>query len=325
LETNLTHDQKERLQMVKKSGDSLLELLNDLLDFSKIEAGKFTLVNSPFALSALLTDLVNIFRLRAKEKGLELKLSISPEIPRRLQGDALRLRQILMNLLSNAIKFTERGSVHLEVTQQTKTANEVVLLFSVADTGIGIEPSKQELIFEAFQQIDDSSTRHFGGTGLGLAISRELVKLMQGQLWTVSAPGHGSTFYFTVALFPICSSEKIVHASSRLADVTIPECDPDTLREVLAIFKESVEKQLTQLAESLTKKEDEMIIPILLKLKGILSNFGKNNAYHAAEDLEKILKTNRQDEHLEAYELLKREVESLGIYLEGKMHENLTC
>jgi PAS domain S-box-containing protein len=197
LDTELTAEQKEYLTMVRDSGKSLLTLINDVLDFSKIEAGKLDLDLTDFSLRYGINEMVKVLDVRAKQKGLELSIDISPEVPDALLGDPSRLRQILSNLADNAIKFTERGGVVLKIESDSQSEQEVCLHFSVSDTGIGIPHEKQQLIFEAFAQADNSTTRKYGGTGLGLSISSRLVQLMSGKIWVESEANHGSTFHFT--------------------------------------------------------------------------------------------------------------------------------
>ncbi len=203
LDTALSREQREYLQMVRTSADSLLSILNDILDFSKIEAGKLELSPIDFSLRQELDATVGTLALRAGAKGLELACRIDPSIPDALIGDPGRLRQVLVNLLGNALKFTEHGEIVLEVTPETSAPNangedsDVRLHFAVRDTGIGIPQDKQDRIFKAFEQADSSTTRKYGGTGLGLAISSHLVNLMGGRIWVTSEEGKGSTFQFT--------------------------------------------------------------------------------------------------------------------------------
>ncbi|MGH8059261.1 MAG: ATP-binding protein, partial [Candidatus Entotheonellia bacterium] len=197
LDTELTREQHEFLSMVKTSADSLLGLLNDILDFSKIEAGKLDLERLDFSLHDCVGYTLKALALRAHEKGLELACQVYPDAPEHLVGDPGRLRQVLVNLVGNALKFTERGEVVVSVQPEALTPSEVCVHVAVSDTGIGIPPEKQRLIFEPFTQADGSTTRNYGGTGLGLSISRQLVKLMGGELWVESVVGQGSTFHFT--------------------------------------------------------------------------------------------------------------------------------
>ncbi len=202
LDTSLTHEQREYLGMVKSSADALLSVINDILDFSKIDAGKVTLERIDFALRDNLGDTLKALASRAEEKGIELACRFHPDVPDALAGDPFRLRQIVINLVGNAIKFTEEGQVVVDVKNEAPPGDEIRLHLSVADTGGGIPPEKQRLIFDAFSQADHSTTRQHGGTGLGLTISSKLVQLMGGRIWVESAVGHGSTFHFTARFAP---------------------------------------------------------------------------------------------------------------------------
>jgi signal transduction histidine kinase/CheY-like chemotaxis protein len=197
LESELSVDQRECLETVKISADSLLAVINDVLDFSKIEAGKLDLYPLPFHLRSSLEEAVKSVALRAEAKGLELLLEVSDSTPEYMLGDPIRLRQIVLNLVGNAIKFTPAGEVLLSVTPESGGPDHLCLHFEIRDTGIGIAREKQKIIFEAFSQADGSTTRDFGGTGLGLTISSRLVKMMQGRIWVESEPGKGSRFHFT--------------------------------------------------------------------------------------------------------------------------------
>jgi len=197
LDTPLTVEQREYIGMVKASAESLLTIINDVLDFSKIEAGKLDLDSIPFNMRDCLEETAKTFAVRAHQKGLELVCQIGPEVPELVVGDPTRLRQVVVNLLGNAVKFTEQGEVVLQVEVESRDKDSGTLHFVVADTGIGIPARKQQLIFEAFTQVDGSTTRKFGGTGLGLTISSRLVKLMQGRIWVESGLRPGSKFHFT--------------------------------------------------------------------------------------------------------------------------------
>jgi CheY-like chemotaxis protein/HPt (histidine-containing phosphotransfer) domain-containing protein len=196
LDTPLTAEQRQSLQLVSKSADSLLEIINDILDFSKIEAGKLDLDIVTFELRPTIEESLETLAIRAQEKGLELACRIAPEVPDYLNGDPLRLRQVLMNLVANAIKFTSRGEVVVEARVLNQTDDHVELEFSVVDTGIGIPATKMQTIFEAFGQADTSTTRRYGGSGLGLTISSRLVHMMEGTIKVASEVGRGSTFTF---------------------------------------------------------------------------------------------------------------------------------
>ncbi|MCX8146364.1 MAG: ATP-binding protein [Azovibrio sp.] len=198
LDTELNPTQREYLELVKSSADALLVIINDILDFSKIEAGRMDLESIDFCLPRLLDETVKPLALRAQAKGVEMRMTLSPDTPEWVRGDPSRLRQVLINLLGNALKFTAQGHIHLSVEPMP----DGLLHLAVADTGIGIPADKQSAIFEAFSQADTSITRRFGGTGLGLAICSRLVNLMGGRIWLESEPGQGSTFHFSVALAP---------------------------------------------------------------------------------------------------------------------------
>jgi PAS domain S-box-containing protein len=200
LDTGLNRDQHEFASLVKLSADSLLTIINDILDFSKIEAGRLEIESIEFNLRDCIALSIKALALRAHQKGLELTCDIRPEVPERVLGDPSRLRQIIINLIGNAIKFTESGEVGLRATVDSRTPAELQLHFIVLDTGVGIAPEKQKLIFEAFSQADGSTARKFGGTGLGLTISSRLVELMGGSIWVESNLGRGSEFHFTARL-----------------------------------------------------------------------------------------------------------------------------
>ena len=197
LDTADRNEQKEYLLDVMSSAESLLSLLNDILDLSKIEAGRMELDPVGTSIPEVLEEAARLMTSAAAQKGLALSLRSAPEIPGQLLADPLRLRQVLLNLLGNAIKFTQDGSVTLEARLKSEDEDSVWLEFAAQDTGLGIPPDKQRLIFDAFSQADGSVTRKHGGTGLGLTISLKLVKMMGGRIWVESEPGLGSTFYFT--------------------------------------------------------------------------------------------------------------------------------
>jgi signal transduction histidine kinase/chemotaxis response regulator CheB len=200
LETELTGDQREMLQTVRSSAESLLSILNDILDFSKIEADRLEMETVRFALGELLDEVAGTVALSAHNKHLELICEFAPEVPAWVIGDCGRLRQVLLNLVGNAIKFTESGEIVIRASVEEDLGERSRLHFVVQDTGIGIPANKQAEIFEPFRQADVSSTRKYGGTGLGLAICSQIVRLMGGRIWVESEPGRGSQFHFT-ALF----------------------------------------------------------------------------------------------------------------------------
>jgi len=198
LETSLDPEQREHLQTAHESAQALLTVLNDVLDFSKIEAGRMKLDPVPFSLAHCISGVERTLLPLTIGKMLLVTYEIPDDIPDNLVGDSIRLRQILLNLITNSLKFTEVGGVAVAVSLENPSEQGVVLHFSVRDTGIGIDPSKQATIFDAFEQADGSTTRQYGGTGLGLTICARLVTLMNGRIWVESQPGCGSTFHFTL-------------------------------------------------------------------------------------------------------------------------------
>jgi signal transduction histidine kinase len=201
LDTELTVEQRDWLTTVGTSAASLLGILNDILDVSKIEAHRLELEPLPFRLENVVHDVLTPLSVYAGQKGLKLHHAIAPGVPAVLTGDVLRFKQILTNLVSNAIKFTDRGHVFVRLEQDGRNhETEPHLHVTVADTGLGIPKDKQRLIFEAFRQVDGSTTRRFGGTGLGLTISAAIVQTMGGRIWVESEPGAGSVFHVTLPL-----------------------------------------------------------------------------------------------------------------------------
>jgi signal transduction histidine kinase/ActR/RegA family two-component response regulator len=203
LGTPLTAEQREYLDIVRSSADGLLGIIDDILDFSKIDAGKLRVESRPFDLRSELAIMLQPLQVRAQEKGLTLRCEVAGDVPVRVAGDAGRIRQVLINLVNNAIKFTKTGSVRLAVERIPNTTAVSDLSFSVSDTGIGIAPEQQQLIFEAFTQADASTTRRFGGTGLGLTICKRLVDLMGGRISVQSTPGVGSVLTVHLPLSPV--------------------------------------------------------------------------------------------------------------------------
>ncbi len=197
LDTELSEDQRHYLETVQSSGESLLELINDVLDISKIEAGKLELEKVEFNLKDTLDEMMKLLSFKAQKKGLEFNCGIEKDVPAYLKGDPGRLKQVLTNLVGNAIKFTKHGEVTTNVKLEAETKSSIMLRFSVKDTGIGIPDNKMDLLFNKFSQIDGSTSRIYGGTGLGLAISRQLVEMMEGEIGVKSKMDEGSEFWFT--------------------------------------------------------------------------------------------------------------------------------
>jgi signal transduction histidine kinase/CheY-like chemotaxis protein len=236
LDTELNQEQREYLEIVRTSAESLLLLINDILDFSKIEAGKLSFEIIEFNLRDMLDQTIKVIGLRAHQKGLELACHVLPDVPAIILGDPTRLRQVVLNLIGNAIKFTSQGEIIVRVETQKETNEGVELHFAVRDTGIGIPREKQQSIFEAFTQADTSTTRKFGGTGLGLAICSRIVEMMGGRIWVESEPGQGSAFHFT-ACFEFSKSAPIHYemiGAEMLRDLSVLVVDDNlTNRRIL--------------------------------------------------------------------------------------------
>jgi len=243
LDSPLTPEQRSYLETIHTSSESLLAIVNDILDFSKIDAGKLELDLRPFDLRVCVEDTLDLLAARAHGKNLDLAYQMDDEIPQLVEGDSLRLRQVLTNLLSNAIKFTEKGDVLIQVKLLSKQLDETSnhpqlnLLFSMHDTGIGIQPERLARLFKPFSQADASTARHYGGTGLGLAISKQLVEMMGGKMWVESIPGAGATFHFTINV----RAERqpppyaLVGSQPKLADLHLLIVDDNaTVRRVVA-------------------------------------------------------------------------------------------
>jgi PAS domain S-box-containing protein len=268
LDTDLTQEQRDNLNLVLYAADSLLSIINDILDFSKIEAGKLDLDYSDFRLRDRLEEMVQPLAVRAGQKNLELILWVSDEVPEIVTGDVGRLRQIIVNLIGNSIKFTESGEILLSVDVQSRQGHDVELRFDVRDTGIGIPFDKQKIIFSPFTQVDSSTTRKYGGTGLGLAITAQLVELMGGNIWVDSKPEKGSEFHFTCRMVakPFLSSPTTKHDLSIVNEVKILVVDDnETNRTVLLKtltkwgmipeFADSADSAMELLSRSVEKSE----------------------------------------------------------------------
>ncbi|MFZ6052639.1 PAS domain-containing hybrid sensor histidine kinase/response regulator [Halocola ammonii] len=198
MRSNLDDEQLVQVRTIKRSGENLMVILNDILDFSKIESGKMLIEAHEFDLREALDELHGLFSHQAQEKGIDLKFEVDEKIPNRISADSNRLRQVILNLLSNSIKFTENGVVNLKVKKHNGSNGQCQLFFEVSDTGIGIPHEKRAHLFDAFTQVDSSTTRKYGGTGLGLSISKRLVELMGGKIEVKSRLGEGSTFTFDI-------------------------------------------------------------------------------------------------------------------------------
>jgi PAS domain S-box-containing protein len=225
LDTELDSEQRAWAEIIKKSGENLLEIINDILDLSKMAAGKLVLEPIMFDLHAVIMETTDLLEYKTQEKNVELLVSFTPGLPRYMVGDPLRLRQILLNLAGNAIKFTEKGYVLIKVGWQEEISRQLRLYFEIVDTGIGIPQEKLEHVFEKFSQAEESTTRRFGGTGLGLTICSKLVEMMGGGIGVRSESGKGSVFHFDVSL-PRGNPVKARNGQ-------IPDCDLTGLRALI--------------------------------------------------------------------------------------------
>jgi two-component system, sensor histidine kinase and response regulator len=240
MDTALTTDQREYLGLVKTSAESLLHIINDILDFSKIEAGRLTLEEESFDVRDLLDGVMKALVVRADEKGIELICDVHNDVPATVVTDPGRLRQVLLNLVGNAVKFTDTGEVVARAWTEPIDAARSVLHIAVVDTGIGIPPEKQALVFEAFSQADGSITRKYGGTGLGLTISSNLVEMMGGQIWLESMPNVGSTFHFTVEVRVTGEAAPVHVTTAELVNVPVLVVDDNATNR--RIFEKTLEK-----------------------------------------------------------------------------------
>ncbi len=234
LDTELTEDQRHYIQVIQRSSQDLVTIINEILDFSKINAGKLKLDHAAFDLRACVESALDLVSASAATKGLDLTSNLSESLPVEIIGDSTRLRQILLNLLGNAVKFTASGSIGISMRGQPVEGNKVEIQFSVEDTGIGIPEEKMSGLFQAFNQLDNSTTKKYGGTGLGLAICRELVAQMGGKIWAESRKGAGSTFHFTivaeigaqVALSPELTAPTSTDPAAAIAPVKVRAAAP---------------------------------------------------------------------------------------------------
>lgn len=242
LKTDMTLKQRDYLNKIDASARSLLRIINDILDFSKIEAGKLDMEFVKFHLDDVLDNISNLIPVKAQEKGLEVIFKTSPDVPEMLNGDPLRLSQILLNLISNAVKFTEKGEIVISIGLLDKTDNKATLSFAVTDTGIGMTKEQAETLFKPFIQAETSITRKYGGTGLGLAISKRLVEMMEGEICVKSEPGKGSVFSFTAVFrLPIEEKEGRITRVGDLKGMRILVVDDSvTSREIMKSTLESM-------------------------------------------------------------------------------------
>lgn len=248
----LEEKQARFVDIIVKSADSLMEIINDILDLSKIEAGKMNMESRPIHLAEVLRDAMDVVHLSAKDKGLDLRLVCDETLNPRVLGDEVRIRQIVLNLLSNAIKFTDAGEILVRLTKtQPHKAGLCGFELSVADSGIGIAPDKLEVIFNKFDQADMGTTRKFGGTGLGLAICQNLAHMMHGSIRVESTLGEGSTFYVTMSLAPDPNSDAEVsdgELSAQLANTIPPKSESEvkTMKRLLLVEDNVVNRDVVR-------------------------------------------------------------------------------
>ena len=248
LRTDLNPKQKDYVEKIQGSGQHLLGIINDILDFSKIEAGKLDIETVEFQLDSVLDNVASLIGEKTSDKGLELVFDVSPDLPNALRGDPLRLGQILINYANNAVKFTEEGSVVVAARPLEASEGDLLIRFEVRDTGIGMTPEQQAKLFQSFQQADTSTTRKYGGTGLGLAISKQLAELMGGEVGVESAPGAGSTFWFTARL----------ERGSQVVRSLLPQPDLRQRRVLVVDDNAQARQILSEMLSSMTFRVDEV-------------------------------------------------------------------
>ncbi len=271
MQTPLDEKQKHLIQTIKSSGKSLLGVINDVLDFSKIEAGKMELESIPFEITPLIEEIISLFSETAQEKNLQLLYDIDPDVPHKVKGDPIRLRQILINLLGNALKFTEKGEVTCRVFCIERDKKEAKLCFEIKDTGIGIPEDKQKIVFDPFAQADSSMTRKYGGTGLGLAITSRLVQLMQGEIELSSKQGEGTTFWIKIPFQVVSWKEQEAQKTHFLEGLTALIIDDHPvnrsfLRHTLESWKiKVIETKRISEARNIIKNKEKKIDFIILE------------------------------------------------------------
>ncbi len=260
LQDELPELQRERLLDLRNSGESLLEIINEILDISKIEAEKLELEETDFNVRELLEKVVRLLSVKTLKTDIELVASITPDTPNTLKGDPTRLRQVLINLLGNAIKFTKEGEIGVHIVKENESQNEITLRFEIFDTGIGIPKDKQKKLFESYEQADKSTTREHGGTGLGLPISKKIVEMMGGDLKLKSEEGKGSKFYFTIKLPKAADQEPLcdLGEDARPSDLKVLVIDDsETSRSIIKSYLDFWNMK-THIATSTSEAKDKI-------------------------------------------------------------------
>jgi nitrogen fixation negative regulator NifL len=292
LDTQLTNEQRQQLQLVQSSAESLLTIINDILDFSKIEAGRLSMDETTFSLTKLLDDTLGTLTPRARQKGLKVSHSLAPGLSDSVVGDPGRLRQVLVNLIGNATKFTERGEIIVTAARSTASDDGQHIEFTVSDTGIGIPADKLEHIFEPFAQEDSSTTRRFGGTGLGLTICSRLVAMMDGSIDVDSEPGKGSTFHFTARLPAAGQQRAATPASPGQAAFdygrALGEADAELVEIVTGIFLDQYPKDLATLHDAIARRDSPLLRRTAHTVKSSCAIFGAQPLVELARTLEQI-------------------------------------
>ena len=261
LKTSLDSKQKNYLQKIDTSAKSLLNIINDILDFSKMEVGKLQLETFPFDLQDVLRDAVTMVELMIEEKNLYIKYNYKNKMARRYLGDSLRLSQIFINLISNAVKFTHEGGITISIERLSENR----LLFAITDTGIGLSKEEQKQLFNSFEQADGSTTRKYGGTGLGLSISKQIIKLMEGNIWIKSEKSKGTTFFFEIELQEIQDGKFLENQDRSVLQDEISTMKSDLNEDV--IDKDKEQELLHKLKEALQTKRPKHYLPVIQEIK----------------------------------------------------------
>ena len=262
LKTSLDSKQENYLQKIDRSANSLLGIINDILDFSKMEVGKLKLETSPFDLLNVLNNAVTMVELTIEEKNLYIKYDYKNKIPRHYIGDSLRLSQVFINLISNAVKFTHEGGIVISI--EKVSANR--LLFAITDTGIGLTQEEQKQLFNSFEQADGSTTRKYGGTGLGLSISKQIIKLMDGDIWIKSEKAKGTTFFFEIALQEIHNENFLENQNRSALQGEVSIIEESGVNEDI-IDKDKEQELLYKLKEVLQTKRPKQYLPVIQEIK----------------------------------------------------------